>query len=267
MNTKLISLTAAAFAVPVATSSGAVLVDFNLGTQIDPSGGNTVNAVATNATPETTVEAVPGLQVLNDARQSSKLGGAILPSSGDNTFAFTDPLTADFLIDQQAGARGNSGSVSGGGGGTSSGEAIKIINTTASVPVTFSIDFGSFDFGADGLVGGGDDSFNATANPVDAAAFTISAIRAGTSATASFFDNSGVLLSTQVAAAPIDSSINAYFGLVDAGGIGRVDVTRTSSGDAQTTNLGDIAFGTIIPEPASAGAVGLLGLVGLRRRR
>ncbi len=253
------------------TSSAALLVNFNTGTLIDQSGGDAVDAEASGATPETTLEAFSGLRVLNDFRQSTDpvRGGSFLPSGGDNTFAFDDVSHPDIFIDQQTNARSNSGAVSGGGNGTSPAEGMNIINN-ALAPVTFSIDFGSFDFGADGVVGGGDDSFNADVVYVNAAGFTVSDIRDNQSITATFFGTDGSVISVQSATNdPASPTKDIYFGLIDqTNGISSISVTRTSGGTAEASVLADLAFGSAItiPEPASLVLLSLGGMCLLPRR-
>lgn len=283
-NTHLILAAAVVVAITAMPSArAATLVNFSTGTLIDRPGGQEVDVEATGSTPESTLEATSGLRVINDFRQSADatFGGGFLPdpasTTPNNFFVFTGASTnPDIRITQEFNFRSNSGSVTGGGAGTDpNGEAMNIVNNNIG-NIVFSITFGTFDFGADGIVGGSDDNADSFAANVfvNAAGFTLSNIPFGNNVTAVFRNLAGTAISTQTASGTADGTTNTdltdvYFGLVDStNGIGSITITRGSTATNQTSILGDLAFTAAIPEPSTfAMLLGGLGLLVLRRRR
>lgn len=224
--------------------TAAALLDFTLGTQIDPNGGQGLDAEATGATPKSTLAGL-GLFVLNDASQVTPTPGA-----GNHHLVFSDTSKPDILIEQgdNADLANNSGNIISGGQGTSNGGAflLKSITTAA---MTCNIDFGSYSLGADNLLNTTDDSFDSNSNAVIAAGFTISKfqVSAGKKITVSFWSPNNTLLSTQTAT--YASGLNDwYFGFYDGVQlISRITISRETNWSGRLTYLIDLAFLPDVP--------------------
>lgn len=242
---------------------------------IDPAGSETLDASGSGATAEATIEAMPEARAVqtwaNFATSNSGATGWL------NYVSFTDPLLPDIRFTATGLWRnGSTGQQESGANtalrATSGTSNLRMIgdnnNTTAMV---FRIDFG--DYTPTGAV------WDGSVNSVSAAGLTLSNLVSGLNATASFYTDSGTLLSSQsISGADSDATttggIDVYFGYKStSANIGYVLVSKVQA--AAGTNksqvdvgLDDLVF-TTVPEPASLGllAAGALGLVSRPRSR
>jgi MYXO-CTERM domain-containing protein len=276
----LLSLAApAAWAAPF-TPSGT-------GTQVDPAGGQTVDYFAGPAVtrPLTVIQNFTGVTPAGVATSFSRADAV---SAAGQVIYFDDVSLPDLRFTASGNQAGNAFDANNSGtssGGTFSGLNLRSGTGEVERSAVLTIDFGDYN----------GTTFNAAANGVPAAAFTVSEMEQFERATVQFFDGT-TLLATQTVAgvARVETSPNvfvegaadpaatppaandAYFGYTAAPGesIDRIVLTYTTTATtanspndrAPTGALDDLGFASV-PEPALLGVAGLGAIALLRRKR
>ncbi len=235
---------------------------------IDPSGAQEVDADASGATAQATLEARSDMRSYQGF--SSFASNSTSASLYENILSFTDPQLPDvrfsFSGDYRKGSTGDDESSD--SRATSSSRNLRMIgNNNSTTEMVLRIDFGDYTA----------PTWTANANAVAAAGFTLSNLVDGLRATAEFHKEDGTLLSSQtIDGADGDTTtaggIDVYFGYesstFDIGYI-LVKKQQISAGTNKSqvdVGLDDLAF-TIVPEPAAAATVGVLGWGWLMARR
>lgn len=247
---------------------------------IDPAGGQAVDTNPAGSASQAVLEADPTFGAIQNFN-TTFTGGNTFPNP-QNIVNYADPALPDIAL-FISGTFSNGASTQSGAGfssagiTTSSSEGIRLrISDTASTAATLNylIDFGDNSTG----------TFDAAANPVDKAGFTLSSIRAGHTATVEFLDPLGNILSTQTVvgsdaadAAGENVGLDALFAYdsdgTPAGAISAVRLSLTSASGSNSANLStfldDLGFSAVVavPEPASLSAAALAAAALLGRRR
>jgi hypothetical protein len=267
-----------------ASAFAAVVTDPTLTTgssAIDPSGSRTVDVQATGSASIATLTSHPDFR---GAIQSGWTGFVGASTSTNNIFSFTDSTLPDISFD----VSGSFGATSGGniGNAVRTTSATSGYNLVASgggsvgtpLTVTLTINLGSYNSGTSIFTNGA---------TVDGIGFTLADLRAGQTATATFFNASNVLLSTQsiVSSGTFtdndsqSNSLDGYFGYKGNGslanGVSKIvlNVTYTAGGTF-AKGLDDLAFTSAIsavPEPSAysmmAGCASMIVAFAARSRR
>lgn len=203
---------------------------------IDPTGADEIDADASGATPEATLEAMAGFVALQG-----------FESFGSNTSAADiidfDSLTyPDIKFDAYGSASSNSHGidVTTVSLNTSEGTALQLRNNSGSPrSIYLDIDFGDYNKSID--------SFNANANAVGAAGFVLTELTSAINATnVDYFDPSGNLITNQNVSNHNGSHPDVYFGYNSGTtGISRILVSVSVPSGATTLSLDDLGFAPV----------------------
>ncbi|MBI1369429.1 MAG: hypothetical protein GC162_12345 [Planctomycetes bacterium] len=222
---------------------------------IDPSSnGEDRDSDATGVTSQATLEAMPNFVAVHDFTNFASGTGTT------NVIAFDSPSYPDIKFN--IALTGNAS------GGAVTVTANLVSSTSNSVylgssNLSYTIDFGSYNPTTT--------VFTSNVNAVEAAAFMIVSLANGKSLTATYFDDAGNTLATQVGAGGSESGAGqeVYFGYRITAGqapIGRIVIGSPTGGSlGSNTGFDDLGF-TIVPTPAALPAgLALMGFLAMRR--
>jgi hypothetical protein len=233
-------------------ASAAVIVDPALQSDIDPS-DSAQNITIEPGASASALEAL-GVSVIQDFSTEFTIDTDVI--------SFTNSDFVDIQLNLRSGFNNNNLSLS-----APSSSAVRAALGANQNSSPYLIDFGSYDSATE--------TFDTADGSVRAAGFGLTGFRSGAAdpvanpavATVVFFGADDVtVLDTQTVSNPDDGfGFNPYFAFdAETNTIGAISITLSN----QLNNAGfdDLAF-TVVPEPTAVASVGLLGLLGLRRRR
>jgi hypothetical protein len=251
-------------------SRGAVITDSTLTFGADAidkqASAQDVSFTPSNATPQATLEAIDTFGAIHSF--SGFTDNATVTTV--NYINFTDTARPDLRFSLSGTYNGGSGKGNSSSSlATSANAFYSLYGDDANTTANLAIDFGTYDTTTS--------TFTAGNAPVRAAGFAIGGVHLGDLFTVQFLNAAGQVLSTQsinATTTPDTNQSGAYFGLDTGVGttpstaISSMTIAYTHTGVSSQRGLDDVGFSlTVVPEPASLGLIGGLGMMLIRRRR